>query len=237
MEGAVRIAEIRRLRCKPMPLAFLHLPVLELPGHAAHRVKLVCSHFARPGRSELEFELHFLMLDHVPANDAGAPTPGPAENASRKSRWQLANLKRFANFRSKSGQVSHENSRLVLTLIKQPPLGVPDLKTFVVKPNRSPVTRRDSHCHPFSRRDGLSTTVAGLPAALPMAELDQVNSWKTALLNSLSNELTTDAGVHRTERQDATVLLPQKIERNPYRSHQGLTRRGLGPRLGRARAR
>jgi hypothetical protein len=169
-----------------MPLAFLHMPALEFPGHTARWVKLVCVLFDRPGRSELEFELHFLMLDHVPANDAGAPTPRPAEDASRKSRWQLANPKRFASFRSKSGQVSHENSRLVLTLINRPPLGVPDLKAFIVKPNRSPVTRRDSHCHPFSRRDGLSTTVAGLPGALPMAELDQVNSWKTALLNSLS---------------------------------------------------
>jgi hypothetical protein len=40
--------------------------------------------------------------------------------------------------------------------------------------------------------------------------------------------LTTDAGVHRTERQDATVLLPQKIERKPYSHIKDLPDVGWG---------
>src|SRR5258705_5261247 len=109
----------------------LDIPSLQFPGKAARRVKLGYFHFGHPGRCELEFELHFLMLDHFPANDAGAPTPRPAEGTSRESRWQLANSKRFASFRLKSGQIRHENSRLVLTLIKRPPLGIREWKTVL----------------------------------------------------------------------------------------------------------
>ena len=105
-------------RASPRIQSTLDIPALQFPGHAARRVKLVYFHFGHPGRCELEFELYFSMLDHFPANDAGAPTPRPAEGTSRESRWQLANSKRFASFRLKSGQIRHENSRLVLTLIQ-----------------------------------------------------------------------------------------------------------------------
>jgi hypothetical protein len=70
-----------------------------------------------------------LTLNHFPADDAGNPIPRPAEDTSRRARWELASQKRVAGLRSKSGQVGHEKSRLVLTLIKRPPLGVREWKT------------------------------------------------------------------------------------------------------------
>jgi hypothetical protein len=61
-----------------------------------------------------------------------------------------------------------------------------------------------------------------------MAKLDQVVSWKAALLNSLFDELTTDAGVHRAEKQGATAVWPEEIERIPYSAHRVLTCRTWG---------
>src|SRR5258705_7354372 len=116
-----------------------------------------------------------------------------------------------------------------LGLVGHPMLGIPDLKAFVVQAKRSPSTRRDSHRHPLVRCDDLSASVAGAPGAQTMAKLDQMVSWKTALLNSLSDELTTEVGVHRAEREDAMAVLAHEISQNAYSALQGLTPHRLRP--------
>ena len=65
-------------------------------------------------------------------------------------------------------------AELALALVYLAPLAIPDLKAFVMKPNRSPVIRADSHGHPLIRRDGLSATVTGLADTSTMSEFQQV---------------------------------------------------------------
>jgi hypothetical protein len=98
-------------------------------------------------------------------------------------------------------------AELALPLVCLAPLAIPNPKAFVMKPNRSPVIRADSHRHLLIRRDGLPATVTGLPDTSTMSKFDQVISWQAALANPMSDELTTDVGVHSVRRECHSGLL------------------------------
>jgi hypothetical protein len=100
--------------------------------------------------------------------------PSNIEGVERLTPFNRTKLRSANQFRCAWRSTSSSAAELALALAYLAPLAIPDLKAFVMKPNRSPVIRADSHGHPLIRRDGLSATVTGLADTSTMSEFDQV---------------------------------------------------------------
>jgi hypothetical protein len=79
-----------------------------------------------------------------------------------------------------------------------------------VQMNRSPIIRANQ-AHPVSGRDREAATIAGLPEAGSVPQLNRAITRKAALFNPVSNELSSDiwshapAGLH-SGRSDQSAL-------------------------------
>jgi hypothetical protein len=84
---------------------------------------------------------------------------------------------------------------LALAVVPDLSLGVPDLKTFAVKTERSPIIRANQ-AHPVSGRDCEAATIAGLPEAGSVPQLNRAITRKAAVFNPVSNQLSSDILSH-----------------------------------------
>lgn len=75
-------------------------------------------------------------------------------------------------------------------------LGVPNLKAVVVEPNRSPVVRAHSDGHRLVPHNDRSAAVAGGPDSVPMPKFNEESSWQSAVMDSLSNQVSEEGRIH-----------------------------------------
>jgi hypothetical protein len=104
------------------------------------------------------------------------------------------------------------------------PLLLPEDEALLVQMNRSPIIRANQ-AHPLNGRDCEAATIAGLPEAGSVPQLNRAITRKAALFNPVSNELSSDiwrhapAGLH-IGRSDQSAL---------RYSDAGLTAQGRDP--------
>ena len=74
-------------------------------------------------------------------------------------------------------------------------LVLPKDETLLVQMNRSPIIRANQ-AHPVSGRDREAATIAGLPEAGSVPQLNRTITREAALFNSISNELSSNIWSH-----------------------------------------
>jgi hypothetical protein len=75
------------------------------------------------------------------------------------------------------------------------PLVLPEDEALLVQMNRSPIIRANQ-AHPLSGRDCEAATIAGLPEAGSVPQLNRAITRKSALFIPISNELSSDIWSH-----------------------------------------
>jgi hypothetical protein len=89
-------------------------------------------------------------------------------------------------------------------------LVLPEDEALLMQTNRSPLIRTNQ-AHPVSGRDCEAATIAGLPEAGSVPQLNRTITRKAALFNPVSNKLPSDIWIHapsglHIDRSDQSAL-------------------------------
>jgi hypothetical protein len=110
--------------------------------------------------------------------------------------------------------------RCLLVVLPRASLSVPDLKTVAVKPNRSPVVATDQP-HRLSCRDRGTASIAGLPEAGTVPQLNRALAREATFVDPMSNELSDDIRNHTSlsitsrYRSPISILATENTDEGP----------------------